>query len=792
MLPSGRYVGQRIPRWEDRRFVEGRGRYLDDLNLPDQVEVAFVRSPHAHAWIRRIEAEAARAHPETVGAYTWEDLRGLLRPYWTMPRGPLRQARVTPLASEKVRWVGEPVAVVVARDRYVAEDLCELVTVEYEPLPAVVDALEAMRPDSPRLYEEWSDNVVLHQTFQAGDVESQLAGCAAVIRKRFRSNRVTAVPLEGRGILARWDPLEESLTVWIGHQDVHLVRAVLSEILGLPLSRIRVISPDVGGAFGIKLPVYPEEMVVCALALLLRRPVKWVQDRREGLLGDTHAREAVVDVEAGFDAEGKLRAMRVHIISDAGAYAVAGRGPTIEGSMLARELPGPYDLRHYAYTLDVVMTNKAPVAVYRGVAIPVSTFVMERVMDFAADALQLDPAEIRRRNLIRTFPYTTVTGHVYDAGQYLEGLEKLLELADYGRWRAEQVRLREQGRHLGIGICCLVDATARGGGFYGRLGLKAASQEGCILRIDPSGGVTAALGTTTQGQGLHTALAQLIADTLAVPLERVTVVMGDTATTPYGGGAWASRGAVAGGAVVLLAARRLREKVQHIAARLLEAAPEDIELAEGHAFVRGAPSRRLSLEEIAHTAYFVAADLPRGMEPGLEVMVHWEPEIPATFAYAAQAMVVEVRPETGAVDILKYIVVEDCGPLINPGLVDGQLRGGILQGLGQALYEDLVYDPQGQLLTSTLMDYVLPGFCEAPEVEIHHLSTPSTRTVGGLRGMAESGTAGAPAVLANAVADALKPLGAEVTALPLSPARVVELLTGKHGPTAGPSQTKGG
>ncbi|MDR5710261.1 MAG: xanthine dehydrogenase family protein molybdopterin-binding subunit [Armatimonadota bacterium] len=792
MLPSGRYVGQRIPRWEDRRFVEGRGRYLDDLNLPDQVEVAFVRSPHAHAWIRRIEVEAARDHPEAVGVYTWEDLRGLLRPYWTMPRGPIRQARVTPLASGKVRWVGEPVAVVAARDRYVAEDLCELVTVEYEPLPAVVDALEAMQPDRPRLYEEWPDNVVSHQTFQAGDPEAQLADCTVVIHKRFRSNRVTAVPLEGRGILARWDPLEETLTVWIGHQDVHLVRAVLSEILGLPLSRIRVISPDVGGAFGIKLPIYPEEMVVCALALLLRRPVKWVQDRREGLLGDTHAREAVVDVEAGFDAEGKLRAMRVHIISDAGAYAVAGRGPTIEGSMLARELPGPYDLRHYAYTLDVVMTNKAPVAVYRGVAIPVSTFVMERVMDFAADALQLDPAEIRRRNLIRTFPYTTVTGHVYDAGQYLEGLEKLLELADYRRWRAEQVRLREQGRYLGIGICCLVDATARGGGFYGRLGLKAATQEGCILRIDPSGGVTAALGTTTQGQGLHTALAQLIADTLAVPLERVTVVMGDTATTPYGGGAWASRGAVAGGAVVLLAARRLREKVQHIAAHLLEAAPEDIELAEGHAFVRGAPSRRLSLEEIAHTAYFVAADLPRGMEPGLEVMVHWEPEIPATFAYAAQAMVVEVQPETGAVDILKYIVVEDCGPLINPGLVDGQLRGGILQGLGQALYEDLVYDPQGQLLTSTLMDYVLPGFCEAPEVEIHHLSTPSTRTVGGLRGMAESGTAGAPAVLANAVADALKPLEVEVTALPLSPVRVVELLMGKHGQTTGPSHTEGG
>jgi len=776
MLPRGRYVGERVPRWEDRRFVEGRGRYLDDLNLPEQVEVAFVRSPHAHARVLRVDLEAVRRHPDVVGAYAWEDLQGVLRPFWTMPRGPIRQARVTPLASGKVRWVGEPVAVVAARDRYVAEDLCELVTVEYEPLPAVVDALSAMQAASPRLYEEWPDNVVSHQTFAAGDPEKQLAACPVVVRERFRSNRVTAVPLEGRGILARWDPLEESLTVWMGHQDVHLARAVLSEVLDLPLSRIRVISPDVGGAFGIKLPVYPEEMVVCAVSRLLGRPVKWVQDRRESLLGDTHAREAIVEVEAGFGDDGKLRAMRVHVVSDAGAYAVAGRGPIIEGSMLVRELPGPYDLRHYRYTLDVVMTNKAPVAVYRGVAIPVSTFVMERVMDLAAEMLQMDPVEVRRRNLVRSFPYSTVTGHVYDGGRYVEGLEKLVELVDYERWRAEQAKLRQVGRYIGIGICCLVDATARGGGFYGRLGLKAATQEGCILRIDPAGGVTAAFGTTTQGQGLHTALAQLIADTLGVRIDRVTVVMGDTATTPYGGGAWASRGAVAGGAVALLAARRLREKVQRIAAHLLEAAPEDVEVSDGRAFVRGAPNRGLSLEEIAHTAYFVAADLPRDMEPGLEVMVHWEPEIPATFAYAAQAMVVEVFPETGAVEILRYVVVEDCGPMINPGLVEGQLRGGILQGLGQALYEELVYDAQGQLLTSTLMDYILPGIHEAPEIEIYHMATPSDRTVGGLRGVAESGTAGAPAVLANAVADALKPFRAKVLALPLSPARIAELV----------------
>jgi len=517
-------------------------------------------------------------------------------------------------------------------------------------------------------------------------------------------------------------------------------------------------------------------MVVCGMARLLRRPVKWVQDRRESLLGDTHAREATVEVDAGFDAAGHLQAVRARITSDAGAYAVAGRGPTIEGVMLARELPGPYRLSHYAYELDVVVTNKAPVAVYRGVAIPVSTFIMERVMDTAADTLGLDPAEIRRRNLVAEFPYTTVTGHVYDAGQYITCLEKALEVSDYRRLRQEQETGRAAGRWVGIGICTLVDASARGGGFYGRLGLPAATKEGCTLRMDPGGGITAAFGTTAQGQGLHTALAQVVADVLGTSLNDVTIIMGDTATTPYGGGSWASRGAVMGSAVAQLAAGALREKVRRIVAHQLEARPDDIELAEGRAFVRDTPSRGFTLAEIARTAYFVAADLPPGMEPGLEVMAHWEPEIPATFANATQLMAVEVVPETGEVRILRYVVVEDCGRIINPGLVDGQLRGGIAQGLGGALYEHVVYSETGQLLTATLMDYLIPGFTEVPEIDVHHLETPSTRTIGGFRGMAESGTAGVPAVLANAVADALRPLGVEVTDLPLSPQRIAEMI----------------
>jgi aerobic carbon-monoxide dehydrogenase large subunit len=773
-----RFTGQRIPRWEDARFVEGRSRYLDDIHLPDTVEVAFARSSHAHAHLRRISIDRARLHPQAVAVLTWDDLDGILQRFWTMPLAPIRQAQVAALGHGKVRWVGEPIAVVAAPDRYLAEDIAELVTVEYDPLPAVVDVEAATKPGAPRLYEEWPDNVVMHQAFTAGDPDRVLSTAGVVVRRRFRTNRHTAVPLEGRGCIARYDDWDRTLTVWIGHQDVHLVRAVLADLLRMPLAKIRVISPDVGGAFGIKLPVYPEEMVVCAMARLLRRPVKWVQDRRESFLGDTHARDATVEIEAGFDDAGRLGAVRARITSDAGAYAVAGRGPTIEGVMLARELPGPYRLSHYSYELDVVMTNKAPVAVYRGVAIPASTFVMEGVMDAAADALKLDPAEIRRRNLVTEFPYTTVTGHVYDSGQYVACLEKALEASHYQTLRQEQARARAAGRYVGIGICTLVDASARGGGFYGRLGLPAASKEGCVLRIDPGGGITAAFGTTAQGQGLHTALAQVVADVLGTSPDNITVIMGDTATTPYGGGAWASRGAVMGGAVAQLAGSALREKVRQIAAHRLEARPEDIELAQGRAFVRDAPSRGFSLAEVARTAYFVAADLPPGMEPGLEVMAHWEPEIPATFANATQIMAVEVVAETGEIRILRYIVAEDCGRIINPGLVDGQLRGGIAQGLGGALYEHILYDETGQLITTTLMDYLVPGFMEVPEIEIHHLETPSTRTIGGFRGMAESGTAGAPAVLASAVADALRPIGVEVVDLPLRPQTIVEMIRG--------------
>jgi carbon-monoxide dehydrogenase large subunit len=768
------YVGRSVPRWADARLVLGRGRFTDDLDPPGLLHVAFVRSPHAHARIRSVDLAAARAHPGVAAAVAGDDLAGRVRPFWSgLQRGPFRSYALYPLARNKVRLAGEAVAAVAAADRYVAEDAAELVRVEYEPLPAVVDAERALDPTAPRLYEEWPDNVYSHQTFDSGGVDEAFAAARRVVRRRLRTGRQTAVPLEGRGCVALFDPAEERLTVWMGHQDVHLARMTLAEVLRLPLSQLRVVAPDTGGAFGAKLPVYPEEMAVCALALMLRRPVKWIQDRAEGLAGDTHARETVVDAELAVGRDGRILALRAAVLSDAGAYAVAGRGPAIEGAMLVRELPGPWRVDRYACDLKVVMTNKAPIAVYRAVSIPVACFVMERLLDAAAAELGLDPLEVRRRNLVDRFPHTTVTGHVYDTGSYREALDLALEKADHGRLQAQVRAWRGQGRLVGVGVCVMNDASARGGTFYGKLGLPASSQEGCSLQIDPTGRALARLGTTSQGQGLGVALAQLIADRLGLPLEDVRVEMGDTATAPYGGGAWASRGAVAGGAAAILAADALRRKLLAIAAHMLEAGPDDVVLDGGRAHLRGAPQRSVTVAEMARLAYFTPGELPAGVEPGLEAVSHWEPELAATFSNAAHVAVVEVLPDTGRIRFLRYVVVEDCGTILNPALVDGQLRGAIAQGLGGAVYEQLVYGPDGQLLTASLMDYLLPGVHEVPDVEIHHLETPSVRTVGGMKGAAEAGVVGVTGAVANAVADAL---GVEVTELPLTPERVLELV----------------
>lgn len=771
---QARFTGRAVPRQEGRRLVSGRGRYTDDIRLPGMVHVAFHRSPYAHARIVSIDTGGAREHPGCLGAFTSDDLVGSFQPFWSgLVRGPFRKSSLYPLARGKVRLVGEAVAAVVAESRYLAEDVAERVQVEYDPLPAVVDPEAAIAPGSALLYEEWPDNVVSHQTFATPGLEDAFARAHRVVRRRFRTNRHTAAPMETRGCVADYDPAEEVLTVWIGHQDVHLVRITLAELLDMPLAKVRVIAPDTGGAFGIKLPIYPEEMVVCWLARRLGRPVKWIQDRRECLLGDTHARDAIVDAEMAVDADGRILGLKVGIISDAGGYAVAGRGPAIEGGMLAREMTGPYKVEQYGYDLKVVMTNKAPVAVYRGVAIPIAAFVMERLLENVAQELGIDRIEVRRRNLIDRFPWQTPTGHTYDTGSYRESLEKALELAGFEQLRREQAELRRQGRLVGIGICCLNDASARGGTFYGKLGLPVSGQEGCLLRVDPTGKVTAYLGTTNQGQGLPTAIAQLIADELGLTPDDVLVHMGDTANTPYGGGAWASRGAVTGGAAALLASRAAAEKIRAIAAHMLEANPNDIELKDGQASVRGVPGRSVTLREIARTAYFIASDMPPGMEPGLEFVKNWEPTLPATFSNGTHLAMVEIDRRTGAIRFRRWLIVEDCGRIINPAFVDGQIRGAVAQGLGGAIYEHLIYDENGQLVTSTFMDYLLPSAHDVPELEIHHLETPSTATVGGIKGVAEAGTVGAPAVIASAVADAL---GADVTELPLSPERVLQLM----------------
>lgn len=768
-----KYLGRRLPRWEDRRLVTGQGKYTDDIRLPGTLHVAFVRSPHAHAIIKAIRTDGAKAHPQAVAVITGDDLAQMMEPFWSgLQRGPFRKYALYPLSRGKVRQVGEAVVAVVAESRYAAEDIAELIEVEYEPLPPVTNVEQAAAQDASLLYEEWGDNIYSHQTFTTAEVDEAFDRAHLVVRRRFQTPRVTAAPMEGRGCVAHYEP-DGRLTVWVGHQDIHMFRFIIAELLRLPLPSVRVIHPDCGGAFGIKLPVYPEEMVVCALAVKLGRPVKWIQDRREGLLCDTHAREVTVDAEMAFDQDGRILGLQVNALSDAGSYAIAGRGPAIEGGMLVREMPGAWNLPQYRYDLKVVMTNKAPIAVYRGVAIPNSTFIMERLLAAGARQLGLDTVEIRRRNMVKEFPHTTVTGHVYDTGSYIEAMDTALELVKYEELKSEIAAMRAAGRKVGIGLCTLNDASTRSGGFYGKLGLPASSQEGCVLTVDPAGYVTARLGTTVQGQGLHTALAQLIADELSVPMEKIRVEMGDTLTTPHGGGAWASRGATAGGSATLLACQKMKEKLLGIGAFMLQVPGDTVELADGGVRVKADPECRVSVVDIARQAYFIPGEIPPGMEPGLTVVGAWEPTIPATFSNATHICVIEVLPETGALQILKYLVVEDCGVIINLGNVDGQIVGAVAQGLGNAVYEQLIYDENGQLITGTFVDYLLPTATEMPDIEIHHLETPSDRNPGGFKGVAEAGTVGAPSAIANAVADALD---VEITSLPLSPERVLALL----------------
>ena len=772
-----KWIGLRVKRVEDPRFLTGRARFLDDVALPEMTEVAFVRSPYAHAKIRSIGRGEALRSPGVLAVLTGEEAARRARPLQAKlheAAGLEHLARAYkiadwyPLAMERVRYMGEAIAAVVAENRYLAEDAAEKVVVDYEPLPVVTDVEKSLQAHAPLLYEHWGDNVMLKANFQNGDTKRAFDEAHAVVRETFRANRCTGLSIETRGCIARYDAASESLVLWSSSQIPHVVRMTVAELIGMPENKFQVIAPDIGGGFGIKSHVFPEEIVMCLLARQVGRPVKWVGDRLEDLQSSIHAREGVFTVELAAREDGTLTGLRAKLLSDAGAYP-AYPGTSNEPLHMSVILPGPYRIQNYEYEMYNVVTNKSPLGPYRAVGAPMATYTVEYLMDLLGRKLGIDPAEMRRRNLIRRedFPYTTATGLVYESGSHIESLERALEIADYRNFRRDQRRLQGEGRYVGVGIACYVEITAPGSMFYAIW--DASGFDTATVRLTPLGRVIVATGMACPGQGYETTLAQIVAEEFGLGLEDVTVLMGDTTATPFGWGSHSSRFAVSCGGAVRMAAQQVKEKLFEVAARHFGVGAERMEMCSNKVGVHCSLGRELSLQEVCKLA-MLRPD-PGGVPVALEATKSYEPP-PLSTPNATHVAIVEVDPETGQVQILKYVVAHDCGKMINPMIVEGQIRGGTTQGIGNALYEDLVYSEAGQLLTGSLMDYLIPTAMETPKIEITHLETPSPSTVGGVKGMGEGGAIAPPGALANAVADALSSFSVKIAQLPITPERL--------------------
>ncbi len=773
-MPTVRLFGASVKRVEDPRFLVGRAQYVDDLKLPGTVSVAFVRSQHAHARITSIDASRALAHPGVIRVLTGEEAAKVCKPIrveWGKGKLPLefKPCNFHAVAVGKVCFVGDIVAAVVATDRYVAEDGVELVEVDYDPLEPVLDPEKAMQGGT-LVHEEWGDNIMLRSTIKNGDVDQAFAQADTTVRARFQMNRHCAAPMECRAILARQDAANDTLTVWTSTQMPHMVRTKIAEYIGYPEHKITVIGPDVGGGFGLKSHVFPEELVCALLARELGRPVKWIEDRRENLYGSYHAKDELCHVELALKKDGTILGIKTKFIGDVGAYTSYPWTPSFEPLQAALATPGPYKIRNVHMEAVAVATNKTTSSVYRGVGLPAALYTMEHVLDLAASKLGMDPAEIRRKNIMckTDFPCVSATGLEYDSATPLESLEMALKMVDYDTFRKEQAEARKQGKYLGIGISAMIEMTTFGFEYWRAAGLRSvAGYDSAHIRVDPDGGVTLAVGTFNHGQGHATVFAQLAADGIGCDVKDVTFLQGDTSSTPYGWGTWGSRSAVAGGGAVIKAAEKVREKMFRVAASLLEVSPGDLELEDGAIRVKGVPGKSLTVKEVAKATVYTA-EVPEGEEPGLEASYYYK--APTPYANSTHIAVVEVDPETGAVKFRRFIVVEDCGKMINPMIVDGQIAGGVAQGIGQAMYEHLLYDESGQILTTSLMDYLIPSACDVPHMEYGHLETPCPVSVGGIKGMGEGGTVAPPPAIANAIADALSPFGWKtIDRLPMSP-----------------------
>ncbi|TWF95704.1 xanthine dehydrogenase family protein molybdopterin-binding subunit [Saccharopolyspora dendranthemae] len=765
-------LGVRTPRVEDDRLLAGRGRYIADVVLPGMVEAAFVRSDVPHARIREVDTSAALESPGVHAVFTGADLDLDAVPD-RMPW--VRPVRHFPLARDRVRYVGCPLAVVVADDRYLAEDATELVAADLEPVSTVDTAEQALSPDAALLYPEWGDNLLLSVDADSAEVDAAFERFRAV-SGTFTTHRHSAVPLEGRGVVAEYR--DDRLTVWTSTQAAYVVRAMLSAVLGLPERDIRVVTPDVGGGFGQKNEIYPEEYVVPWLAMRLRRPVRWIEDRHEHLIAATHARDTTIDLSAAVREDGTIAALRGRVRTDLGSGEIfpAGYGPSL---VAVGSLCGPYRIPHQAIAVQGVVTNKTPTGGYRGFGGPEGTFAIERLVDKIGRELSIDPLELRRRMILAPddLPYETASGARLESGTHREAFERAVELGE--RMLAEEQGSAAPGTYLGLGFATYVEGIAST--TFSITGTWS-SQDSADVRFDADGGVTVAVGISAMGQGAHTMVATLVAEALTLPIEQVRVVMGDTDTAPFGLGSWASRSALVAGGAIDRAAEVLRRKGTAIAAHLLEASPDDLELADGSFQVRGSPGSAISWTQVAQSALNRTFELPPGVEPGLEARAVYEStgldHVPrpdgkmnacASYTNATHTAVVRVDPETGVVEVVRYAVVHDCGRVINPLTVAGQIHGGVAQGIGGTLYEQLPYD-DGQPLATTFMEYLLPSAREIPVMEVEELGGPAPETPFGVKGAGEAGIIGAPAAIAGAVEHALAPLGVtEIDTVPLTP-----------------------
>lgn len=771
-------VGASVRRTEDPRLLTGNGSFVDDRKAVGMLHVAFRRSDHSHARIKSIDCEAARHSPGVIAVFTSDDLHGRVNPVLATSR--MKNYYATPilgLARDKVRYVGEPIVAVIAESRYLAEDALELIEIDFESLPVVVDPEVAARPDSPLLHEAAGTNVIISREFKRGDADAEMAKAAVRVSGRFRIRRKTPLAMENRTYLAEYAAGQDALTLYSSTQIPGIIRDALSDALDLPGNRLRVIAPDVGGGFGGKASLYPEELVVCFAARHLSRNVKWTSDRLEDLAGTSQGFDEIMDAELGLDKDGNAIALCADVLGDIGAYSIFPWTAALEPVQVVSFLPGPYKIPFYRGTTRGVLTSKPPMGPYRGVGRPASTFVTERLMDMAARKLNVDPKALRLRNMIQPdeFPHKIGSGIVWDQCSFTECLHAACDTIGYNDLRKRQETARAEGRWFGIGMACYAELTGIGSRISAAPGMPInTGTETAKILIDSTGAVTLAVGTAAHGQGHETTFAQVVAEHLGARMQDIRVIHGDSAAVPNATGSYASRSAVLAGGAATLAAQEVKEKVLRAASFLLEASADDLTVEDGKITVAGT-DRALTFRELARAVYSEMGRIPSDQREELASTKTYDP-IFGTAATAAHIAVLEIDPETYQVKLERFLVAEDCGKLINPLIVDGQVHGGVAQGIGAALYEEMIYNEEGQNVTASLVDYVVPAASEVPPIDIVHIEAASPTTLGGFRGMGEGGTIGAPAAIANAICDALSPLGIDVFEIPVTPERLFRLI----------------